>query len=133
MKTLFTLLLLIASLICFGQKKSKKKFDNVEKSITTASSAGITVTDDIRLHQLGLDIKIELSKGESLQQKTWERFVKQFQKEDSIRKKIWDERELFHNNFINYTATPYIPNGDTVKSFDLNDKELILHFGPKKK
>lgn len=50
MKTLFAIMLISVYSIGFGQKKT----------ITTASSAGITVTDDVRLNQLGLDKKVNI-------------------------------------------------------------------------
>ena len=121
MKT--TILLLLISVCAIGQKKD-----------ITASSGGITVTDEIRLQQLGLDRKVELSKGEAFQQKDWEDFVKQFQKEEIDRQRYFRQRDSTHTVFLRYTVSPYINPGDSIAEFKQSQKEFTWkQFKPKKK
>lgn len=122
MKTLLTLLFISVCSIAFSQKKD-----------ITASSSGITVTDEIRLQQLGLDRKVELSKGESLQQKDWEDFVRQFQLEEKLRAKYFHQRDSTHQVFLRYTVSPYLNPGDTVVEFNESPKEFTWKLKPKKK
>src|SRR6478609_5687044 len=123
MKPLLTLLLISICSMAFGQKKD-----------ITASSVGITVTDEIRLQQLGLDRKVELSKGESLQQKDWEDFLSQFQKEELQRQKYFKLRDSLHSVFIRYTVIPYINSQDSIANFKQSEKEFTWkQFKPKKK
>lgn len=118
----FIAFLVMLSVCSFGQKKD-----------ITASSNGITITDDIRLQQLGLDRKLELSKGEALQQKDWEEFVKQFQSEEKFRAKYFHQRDSTHQVFLNYTVIPYLNLGDTVIDFKQSQKEFTWKLKPKKK
>src|SRR6478736_7871311 len=97
MKTLFTLIAIFFCSISFGQP-----------------SQGITVTDDVRLEQLGLLKKIPLSKGElrTIQQheidlKQTEEMLKRFKQRDSI----------YQNMFIYNTVSPHIEKGDTLESW----------------
>lgn len=123
MKTLITILCLSICSITFGQKKD-----------ITAKSNGITVTDEVRLNQLELDRKVELSKGEALQQKDWEEFLIQFKKEEIDRQKYFRQRDSTHTVFLRYTVTPYLNAGDSIAEFKQSQKEFTWkQFKPKKK
>ena len=133
MKILLTLLLISICPIAFGQKKDVTASSNVI-AIKCAPCPGIAVTDDIRLQQLGLDRKVELSKGEAFQQKDWEDFVKQFQKEEIDRQRYFRQRDSTHTVFLRYTVSPYINPGDSIAEFKQSQKEFTWkQFKPKKK
>jgi len=117
MKILTILFLSICSL-GFGQKKS-----------VVASSNGITVTDDIRLQQLGLDRKIELSKGEQFTEKEWQEYYKQM----APYVKQFFKRDSAHQKFIQNTVTPYLMPGDSIQSINIKETEINLKLKPKKK
>lgn len=122
MEKLLTILLLSVCSMAFGQKD------------VTAKATGIIVTDEVRLNQLGLDRKVELSKGEALQQKDWEEFLKQFQKENVERQKYFKQRDSTHQIFLQYTVTPYLNPGDSIAEFKQSQKEFTWkQFKPKKK
>lgn len=130
-----TLLLILVCSMAFGQKKKLTTGTTNHDGITVecAPCPGITVTDEVRLNQLGLDRKIDLSKGEALQQKDWEEFVKQFQIEDIMRRKYFLQRDSLHNVFLRYTVSPYINPGDSVAEFNQSQKEFTWkEFKPKK-
>jgi len=120
MKTIFTLLLLAVCSIAFGQK-----------SITTASSSGIVVTNEVRLNQLGLDRKIDLSKGEQFTEREWQRYFKQM----APYVKEFFKRDSAHQKFIQNTILPWLMPGDTVveKSLIVKESEISWKLKPKKK
>lgn len=120
MKLIF--LFLLISICSFGQK-----------TITTASSAGITVTDEVRLNQLGLDRHVDFSKGEALQEKDWQNFKKAFESDDQARHKYYRQRDSTHVIFINYSVSSYIMPGDTVESYEVTEKGINWKLKPKKK
>lgn len=126
MKINFTLLLLSFCSMAFGQKKKLTTGTTNHDGITVecAPCPGITVTDDVRFNQLGLDRKIDLSKGEALQQKDWEEFLKQFQKEEIERQKYFHQRDSTHTVFLRYTVTPYLNAGDSIAEFKQSQKEF---------
>jgi len=113
LKTLLTLLLLSICSIAFGQP-----------------SQGITVTDDIRLEQLGLLKKIPLSKGELLTMQQHEQDLKQV---EGVIKSFKLRDSVYVNMFLNNTISPYINQGDTLENWDKVGNEIHLKFKPKKK
>jgi hypothetical protein len=109
MKTLLTLLLVSICSITFGQP-----------------SQSITVTDEIRLEQLGLLKKIPLSKGELLTIQQHEQDLKQA-------KQIRLRDSIYQVIFLPNTIVPYINQGDTLQSWKKVGNEFHLIFKPKKK
>ena len=113
MKTLFTLIAISICSIGFGQP-----------------SQNITVTDEIKLEQLGLLKKIPLSKGELLTMQQHEQDLKQT---EYVLKKYRQRDSVYVNMFLNNTISPYINQGDTLESWDKVGNEIHLKFKPKKK
>ncbi len=74
-------------------------------------------------------ITIPLSKGEQFTEKEWQEYSKQM----LPHVKIYFKRDSSHQKFISNTATPYLMAGDTVQSFKITDKEILLILKPKKK
>ena len=119
MKTLFTIIFLFLALICVAQKNQ----------ITTASASGIIITDDVRLNQLGLDRKIDLSKGEQFTEKEWQEYSKQM----LPYVKQYFQRDSLHRKFLENTIRPWLAPGDTLESWRMVDGEILLKLKPKKK
>jgi len=111
MKTLFTLTEISICSIGFGQP------------------SGITVTDEIRLEQLGLLKKIPLSKGELL---TIQQHEEDIKRNDPAIKAFFKRDSVYQNMFLPNTITPYINQGDTLQSWEKVGNEIHLKFKPKK-
>ena len=93
-------------------------------------SKEITVTDDVRLEQLGLLKKITLSKGELLTMQQHEQDLKQT---EYVLKKYKQRDSVYQYMFLNNTISPYINPGDTLESWKKEGNEIHLKFKPKKK
>lgn len=115
MKTLLTLLFISVCSIAFGQKKT----------ITTASSAGIIITDEVRLNQFGLDRKFELSKGELL---TIQQHEEDFKRNGPAVRDFLRRDSIYRNQFLPNTISPYINQGDTLESWNKVGNEIHLKF-----
>ena len=110
MKTIFTLLLLAVCSIGFGQPS-------------------ITVTDEMRLEQLGLLKKFILSKGELL---TIQQHEEDIKRNGPAIKAFFRRDSVYQNMFLPNTITPYINQGDTLESWNKVGNEIHLKFKPKK-
>jgi len=113
MKILFTLILISIYSIGFGQP-----------------SQNITVTDEIRLEQLGLLKKIPLSKGELL---TIQQHEEDLKRNGPAIKSFFKRDSVYQYMFLNNTISPYINQGDTLERWDKVGNEIHLKFKPKKK
>lgn len=112
MKTLLTLLLLSICLMAFGQP------------------SGITVTDEVRLNQLGLDRKIDLSKGEQLTIKQHEEDVKRYA---PILRAFLKRDSVYNYMFLQNTISPHLNVGDTLQTYEIKNNQIFLKLKPKKK
>lgn len=102
------LMLFISAILATGCMVSKCNAQ--KKEIVTASSNGIVVTDEVRLNQLGLDRKIDLSKGEQFTEQEWQQYLKTM----APYVKEFFKRDSAHQKFVINTITPHLMKGDTI-------------------
>lgn len=73
--------------------------------------------------------KIILSLGEMLTIKEHKNYVKQM----APYVKEFFMRDSVNRKFLNNTISPYLQPGDTLESYTINEKEILLTLKPKKK
>ena len=118
-----TLIFILTCSLAFGQKKLMTGTTNHDGiTVECSPCPGITVTDEVRLNQLGLDRKIDLSKGEQFTEKEWQEYYKQM----APYVKMFFKRDSSHSKWLNNTLIPHLNPGDTVDRTEIKDG--ILHY-----
>lgn len=124
MNKLLTLIFIGFSIVCSGQNK--------KELIASAKKAIEENPDIISVEIAGQSAKehrtIPLSLGEQLTIKNHKEYIKQM----APYVKQFFKRDSVNQVFLNNTISPYLSVGDTVETYSITDKEILLILKPKK-